>query len=151
MGWLLRSSGGFRIVYQENVVHAEGGTGMTRDLLSLGLKWLASWLVLLAVGLIYPGSGTALAAMAVLVAAALWLTDRALPFRVQGVTRWAMEGGLAALVLYAASRVAPVQPLPILPALVAGYAIGSVEIPMHFYLTARFGLRKRDDRRDGIG
>lgn len=118
---------------------------------ALGMKWLSVWVVLLLIGLISgptPGQGAVMAAVLALVS---WWADRMLDFRVQGVTRWAIDSGLAGLGIYLAQFLWPGQYLPFYLALLAGFMVGALEIPLHFYLASRFGLAEReDDRKDRV-
>jgi hypothetical protein len=120
------------------------------NLTALAAKFLSAWLILLLTGMIFgpsPGEG---AAIAVVVAVISWLGDRLIPFQFQGITRWAIDGGLAGFTIYLAQFLWPGRGIAFFPALVAGFVLGSVEIPLHFLLAARFGLRKRDDEHDGV-
>jgi hypothetical protein len=123
---------------------------MNLTLTALGLKFLSIWVVLLFFGLSFgptPGQG---AVIALTVAVVSWLADLALPFRVQGWTRWAFDGGLAGLSIYVAQFLWPGQSIGFFSALFAGLVVGALEIPLHFFLASRFGLRRREDEKDGI-
>lgn len=121
------------------------------DLLTaLGLRFVSVWLVLLFIGLLSGPSPGQAAVIALVVAVISIAGDRLLPFRVQGVTRWAIDGGLAALGVYIGQFLWPGQAIPLYAAVFAGAVVGAVEIPIHFFLAARFGLRKKNDTRDGI-
>lgn len=123
---------------------------MTMTVTALAMKWLSVWIVLLFVGMATgptPGQGAVIAAA---VAVISYLADRVIPFRVQGITRWAIDGGLAGLSIYVAQFLWPGQLITFPWALLAGFLVGAIEIPLHFFLAARFGLRRRDDERDGI-
>lgn len=117
---------------------------------ALSLKWLSVWAVLMLFGLSFgPGPAEA-AGIAVVVALVSWGADRLLPFSLQGITRWAIDAGAAGLTIYLAQFLFPGHGIAFLPALFAGAVIGAIEIPLHFLLASRFGLRRRDDRRDGV-
>jgi hypothetical protein len=123
---------------------------MTMTVTALVMKWLSIWIVLLFVGMVTgptPGQGAVIAAA---VAVVSYLADRVIPFRVQGITRWAMDGGLAGLSIFVAQFLWPGQLITFPWALLAGFLVGAIEIPLHFFLAARFGLRRRNDERDGI-
>lgn len=123
---------------------------MKLTLTALGMKWLAAWIVLLLMGLSGgPNPGKA-AVVALFLAILSWMADRVIPFRVQGITRWAIDSGLAALTIYYAQFAWVGNRLTFGESLFAGFVVGSIEIPLHFFLASRFGLRRRDDRRDGI-
>lgn len=123
---------------------------MRLHLTALGLKWLSVWLVLMLFGLSFGPSPGQAAVLAVAVAVVSWVGDRALPFAVQGLTRWAIDSGAAALTLWVAQFLWAGAVLTFPLALFAGFVIGSIEIPLHFFLASRFGLRHRDDEKDGI-
>lgn len=123
---------------------------MGLHLTALGLKWLSVWLVLMLFGLSFGPSPGQATVMALVVAVVSWAGDRVLPFRVQGITRWAVDSGAAALTLWVAQFLWPGNGLSFPMALFAGFVIGSIEIPLHFFLASRFGLRHRDDEKDGI-
>jgi hypothetical protein len=117
---------------------------------ALTMKWFSIWVILALFGMV-SGMGPIKGAIIALVVSVIsWLGDRALPFSLQGVTRWAIDGGLTALGIYLAQFIWPGPGLTFPLALFAGYVIGSVEIPIHMYLASRFGIRRRDDDRDGI-
>ncbi|HWI64431.1 MAG TPA: DUF2512 family protein [Symbiobacteriaceae bacterium] len=119
-------------------------------LTALVLKWLSIWVVLLFFGLSFgptPGQG---AWIAFFVAILSILADKVIPFRIQGITRWAIDGGLAAFAIYVAQFVVRGQGYPFWAALFAGAVIGAIEIPIHYYLASRFGLGRRNDEKDGI-
>jgi hypothetical protein len=123
---------------------------MSMTLTALAMKFLSIWVVLLFIGLVTgptPGQGAFIAAAVAIVS---YLADRLVPFRVQGITRWAMDGGLAGFSIYLAQFLWPGQFIPFYWALLSGFLIGAFEIPLHFFLAARFGLRRRNDERDGI-
>lgn len=117
---------------------------------ALALKFLSVWLVLLFFGLIGGPSPTQAAVIALVVGALSIIGDRMLPFRVQGVTRWAIDGGLAFLGIYIGQYLWPGQAMSLATAVFAGAVVGAVEIPIHFFLASRFGLRKKNDDHDGI-
>lgn len=123
---------------------------MNLTLTALGLKWLSIWVVLLFFGLSFgpsPGQGAVIAAV---VAVLSWGADRMVPFRIQGVTRWVLDGGLAGLAIYVAQFLWPGAGISFFTALFAGLVVGAIEIPLHFFLASRFGLRRPDDQRDGV-
>lgn len=123
---------------------------MNLTLTAVGLKWLSVWLVLLLFGLSFgPPPGKA-AVMALFVAIVSWAADRVLRFEVQGITRWAIDSGLAGLAIYAAQFLWPGLGISFFTALFAGAVVGAIEIPLHFFLASRFGVRRRDDNKDGI-
>lgn len=117
---------------------------------AIGLKWLGAWVVLLVFGLFAGPSPVKGAVMAFVVAAFSWMADRMLPFKVQGVTRVAIDGGLAALIVYLSQFIWPGTGINFPNALFAGFVIGTIELPIHMYLAARFGVRHPDDQKDGI-
>lgn len=117
---------------------------------ALAMKWLSIWVVLLFVGMVTGPTPGQAAFIAAAVAVVSYLADRVVPFRVQGITRWAMDSGLAGLSIYVAQFLWPGQYITFPWALLAGFVVGSVEIPLHFFLASRFGLRRRNDDRDGI-
>ena len=117
---------------------------------ALGLKWLSVWLILTLFGLVFGPTAGQAAVMAAVVAVVSWLADRAIAFEFQGITRWAVDGGLAALAIYVSQFLWTGPGISFPLALFAGAVVGAIEIPLHFYLAARFGLRKRDDERDGV-
>lgn len=119
-------------------------------LTALGLKWLSVWLVLLFFGLSFGPSPGKAAVMALFVAIASWAADRLMRFSVQGITRWAIDAGLAAFAIYFAQFLWPGYGISFFMSLFAGAVIGAIEIPLHFFLASRFGVRKPDDNRDGI-
>jgi hypothetical protein len=110
---------------------------------ALGLKFLATWVVLLVTGLVTgpsPWEGVVISAV---VAVVSWMADRLIDFRFQGLTRWAIDGGLAAFTIYLAQFLWPGVGISFPVSLFAGFVVGSIEIPLHFYLASRFGLQKR--------
>lgn len=114
---------------------------------ALLLKWGAAWIVLSLFGMTMaaaptPGQAAVLAALLALLS---WVGDRTLPFAMQGITRWLADSLLAAVTLYVAWLLWPAVNMPFARSLLAGLVIGSVEIPLHFYLAARFGLRGNRD------
>ncbi len=122
-----------------------------RNLTAVTLKFLTAWGILVVWGLanVGPTPGKA-AVLAVLVAGLSWLGDRWLPFTLQGVTRWAIDGGLAGLTIYFGQFLWPGPGITLLGSLIVGFGLGALELPLHFYLAARYGLRRREDDRDGI-
>ncbi len=123
---------------------------MNLTLTALGLKWLSIWLVLVFFGLSFGPSPGKAAVMALVVAIASWAADRMIRFEVQGITRWAIDAGLAGLAIYLAQFIWPGMGISFFTALFAGAVVGAIEIPLHFFLAARFGVRRRQDDRDGI-
>jgi len=119
-------------------------------LTAIGLKWLSVWVVLLFFGLSFGPTPAQAAVIALFVAVVSLAADRAIPFRVQGWRRWAVDGGLAALGIYLAQFLWPHAGISVFTAVFAGAVVGSIEIPIHFFLASRFGLRRPDDDRDGI-
>lgn len=117
---------------------------------ALALKWASIWVVLLFFGLSFGPSPGQAAVIAAAVAVASWLADRVIPFRVQGLTRWAIDGGLAGLSIYAAQFLWPGQGIGLAAALFVGLVVGAIEIPLHFFLASRFGIRRPQDDKDGI-
>jgi hypothetical protein len=88
--------------------------------------------------------------IAIAVSVLSWWADRLISFGVQGVTRWAIDSGLAALTIYVAQFLWPGPGVGFTAAVFAGFAIGALEIPLHFYLAKQFGLRRPGDEHDGI-
>lgn len=123
---------------------------MGRTITALGLKFLGIWVVLSLFGLATWLPAGKAAAMALVTAILSYLADRGLPFRMQGVTRWAIDSGLAAFSIYVSQFLVPGNNIGFFAALVAGFLVGAVEIPLHFFLASRFGLRQKDDQKDGI-
>lgn len=123
---------------------------MARLFTALGLKFVAAWLILLLFSLIGGPTPGKAAWMAVVVAVVGYLADRALPFAMQGVTRWAIDSGLAAGAVYLAQFLWPGPGLGLPASLLAGFAIGSVEIPLHFLLARLFGVHRKNNEWDGI-
>ncbi|HYG57598.1 MAG TPA: hypothetical protein VD902_05985 [Symbiobacteriaceae bacterium] len=119
-------------------------------LTAVGLKWLTVWGVLLLFGLVFGPSPGQAAVIALAVALLSWGADRLVPFKIQGITRWALDGGLAGLTIYVTQFLWPGPGISLFLALFAGFVIGAIEIPLHFFLASRFGLRRRDDNRDGV-
>lgn len=119
-------------------------------LTSLGLKWLSIWAVLLLFGFSFGPSPAEAAVMAVVVAVVSWMADKVMPFRVQGTTRWAIDSGAAALAIYLAQFLWPGKGISFYTSIFAGAVVGAIEIPLHFLLASRFGVRKPQDDRDGI-
>lgn len=117
---------------------------------ALILKFLTAWLVLLPLGLVVGPSPGQTLVISVALAVFSWFADRLISFRVQGVTRWAIDSGLAALIIYLAQFLWPGPGIGFSAAVFAGFAIGALEIPLHFYLAKRFGLRRPNDEHDGI-
>lgn len=129
----------------------EGTSSMSMMWTALGLKWLSVWVVLLLLTIAFMGPTPGQAAViAAFVAVISYTADRLLPFRVQGVTRWALDAGGAALGIWLGQFLWPGTPVSWLSAMVAGAFIGAIELPLHFWLASRFGLRRPDDRRDGV-
>lgn len=122
-----------------------------RDLTALAIKWVVAFFTLVVWGQV---SGSLAAdeaiGIAVVVAFVSWLADRLLPFRLQGVTRWAIDGGLAGLTIYVAEMLWPGPRIGLLTALVIGYFLGALELPLHLFLASRYGVRRPEDDRDGI-
>lgn len=122
-----------------------------RNLTALALKWVTTFFILVVWGLASGGPTPGKAGVIALFVAGLsWLGDRWLPFSVQGVTRWAIDGGLTGLTIYGAQFLWPGPGLSLLTSLVFGFGIGALELPIHFFLAARYGLRRPEDDRDGI-
>ncbi len=120
-------------------------------LTALGLKWLVAFAVLLFLGLAFaPAPGHA-ALVALIVAITGWLVDRLIPFRFQGVTRWAVDSGVAGLAIYFGQFLWPGGDVPFWAAVLTGFVIGSVELPIHHFLAARFGVNRKKDGWGGIG
>ncbi|MGE5672419.1 MAG: DUF2512 family protein [Mycobacterium leprae] len=122
---------------------------MGRTATALLLKFGAAWGVMLLLGMAFGPSAGKAAVIAIVLAAVSWLADRIFPFELQGITRWAIDGGLAALTIYVAQFLWPGHGVSLLGALVMGFIIGAIEIPLHFYLAVRFDDRRRQDD-DGI-
>jgi hypothetical protein len=123
---------------------------MTRTWVSLGLKTFTVWLILMLYGLtttMRPVQGVLIAFAA---AVAGWLADLVISFKVQGATRWAIDSGIFALVIYLGAMVLPGVRYAFSTAIFLGFVAGSVEIPIHFYLASRFGLRRKGDEHEGI-
>jgi len=122
-----------------------------RDLTAVTLKFLPAWGILVIWGLATGGPDPGKAAVISLFVAGLsWLADRWLPFKLQGVTRWAIDGGLAGLTIYYGQFLWPGPGISLLGSLLVGFGLGSLDLPLHYYLAARFGLRRPEDDRDGI-
>lgn len=128
----------------------EAVTTMGLTITALGLKWLSIWLVLLPFGLSFGPSPGKAAVIAAAVAVASWAADRVIPFRLQGLTRWAIDGGLAGISIWLAQFLWPGQGITFFSALFVGFVVGAIELPIHFYLASRFGLRRRNDQNDGV-
>lgn len=122
-----------------------------RNLVALGLKWGLAFFTLAVWG---QATGQLDGGAAVLIATAVavlsWMADRVLPFSLQGVTRWAIDGGLAGLTIYAVQFLRPGSAISLLAALVIGFFLGAIELPLHTFLAARYGLRRPEDDKDGI-
>lgn len=124
---------------------------LLRNLMALGLKWGTAFFILAVWGQAMGGPSPGKAAwLALFFAIASWAGDRLLPFTLQGVTRWAIDGGLAWLTIYAGQFLVPGPGISLLGAMVVGFGLGALEMPVHFYLASRFGLRRPEDDRDGI-
>jgi len=123
---------------------------MERMIFALAAKWAFIWVVLLFIGLIGGPAIDQAAVMAAVTALITYGADRMIPFKVQGLTRWAMDAGLATLVIYLSQWLWVGPGLNLFMAILAGSVIGAIEIPLHFLLASRYGVRKRDDNRDGI-
>lgn len=122
-----------------------------RNLTALSIKWVTAFFILAVWGQATGGPLPLKAALLALLVAVLgWWADRLLPFTQQGVTRWAIDGGLAALTIYLGQFLMMGPGISLLGSLIVGYGLGALEMPLHFYLASRFGLRRRDDNRDGI-
>lgn len=122
-----------------------------RNLTALGLKWVTAFFLLVVWGLATGGPLAPKAAViALFVAGFSWVGDRVLPFTLQGVTRWAIDGGLAGLTIYLAQFLPPGPGISLMGSLLLGFGIGSLELPLHFFLASRYGLRRPEDDRDGI-
>lgn len=122
-----------------------------REITAFVLKWGVAFFTLAVWGQATGEPSTSKAVViAIFVAGLSWLADRWLPFRLQGITRWAIDGGLAGLTIYVSQFLLPGPGVGLLAALFIGYFLGSIELPLHFYLATRFGLRPPDDDRDGI-
>lgn len=122
-----------------------------RNLTAVAIKWAVAFFTLVVWGQA-SGSVTAdeAAGVALVLAVVSWLADRLFPFRLQGVTRWAIDGGLAALTVYFTEMLWPGPRIGFLTALVIGYFLGALELPLHFFLAARYGVRRPEDDKDGI-
>jgi hypothetical protein len=123
---------------------------MERMIFALAAKWASIWVVLLFLGLIGGPALDQAAVMAAVTALISYGGDRLIPFSLQGITRWAIDAGLATLVIYLSQWLWPGPGLNLFMAILAGMVIGAIEIPLHFLLASRYGVRKRDDNRDGI-
>lgn len=85
-----------------------------------------------------PSAGKAIGIAAVL-AVFSWAADRLVPFSLQGVTRWALDGFLAGAVIYLAQFLFAGPGLGLAASLFIGLFLGAVELPIHFFLAAHFG------------
>jgi hypothetical protein len=113
-------------------------------LTALGLKWASIWIVLSLFGLLFGPTPGQAAVMAAVVAVLSWAADRLIDFKFQGITRWAIDSGLAGLGIYFAQFLWPGTGITFSLSLFAGFVIGSIEIPLHFFLASRFGLKRRN-------
>lgn len=123
---------------------------MGLHLTSLALKWASAWVVLSLFGMITGPSPGQAAAMAAFVAIVTWVVDRALPFATQGLIRWAIESVVAFLAIYLGQFLSPGPGIPLNEAGAAGMLIGAIELPLHFWLATRYGLRRGPGDKDGI-
>lgn len=122
-----------------------------RNLTALGLKWVTAFFILAVYGQAAGGPTPGKAGvLALFIAVLSWMGDRLLPFALQGVTRFAIDGGLAGLTIYFGQFLVPGPGIDLLASLILGFGLGALELPLHFWLASRFGLRRRDDNRDGI-
>lgn len=119
-------------------------------LASVGLKWLSVVLILLLFSMSFGPSPGQAAVIAAFVAVIAHLGDRVLPFRIQGVVRWVIDGGLIGISIWLGQFLWPGQGITFPTALFAGFVIGAIEVPLHFYLASRFGLRSNQDEHDGV-
>lgn len=113
---------------------------------ALLLKWASAWIIVSLFGLVHqaPSPGQAVWPAAVL-AVVSWAGDRLLPAHEQGIGRWLIDSFLATFVLLVVGAVWPDWAMSPLIALFAGLSIGAVEIPLHYYLAGRYGLRAKGD------
>ncbi|MFZ5824907.1 MAG: DUF2512 family protein [Bacillota bacterium] len=122
-----------------------------RNLTAVAIKWVTTFFVLAVWGQASGGPSFGKAAViALFVAGISWMADIWLPFRMQGVTRWAIDGGLTGLTIWATQYLWPGPGIALVSALVLGYGLGALELPLHFFLASRYGLRRPEDDRDGI-
>ncbi|MFZ5814817.1 MAG: hypothetical protein ACOY93_05895 [Bacillota bacterium] len=122
-----------------------------RNLTALGIKFGTAFFVLAVWGQASGGPTPGKAAVIALFVAGLsWAADRLLPFTLQGVTRWAIDGGLAGLTIYGAQFLWPGPGIDLFSSLLLGFGLGALELPIHFFLASRYGLRRPEDDRDGV-
>lgn len=114
------------------------------------LKTASVWIVLSVFGMLFAPSPAKALVIALFVAVVSFAADRVVPFKIQGVTRWVIDSGLAALAIYLGQFLWPGAGLAFYTALFAGFVVGAIEIPLHFFLASRFGVRKPQDDKDGI-
>lgn len=113
---------------------------------ALLLKWASAWVVVSLFGLVRQAPSPGQAVWPALVLAVVsWVGDRFLPVEMQGISRWLIDSFLAAFVLLLLGAFRPDWAMDPLIALFAGLSIGAVEIPLHYYLAARYGLKARGD------
>lgn len=111
-------------------------------LTALGLKTLLGWGVLALFGLVGGPTPTQALVMAVAVAVISWAADVLLPFKLQGFTRFLLDGILAVAAIYTTQGIWPGRPVTFTTALIAGMALGALELPLHFYLASRFSRKQ---------
>lgn len=119
-------------------------------LVNLLIKWVSAAFILLLFGLVYGPTPTQALVIAAVVAVVGWLSDRLLPFRHQGISRWALDSGITAVAIWVGQFLWPGVGIGFSLAVIAGFVIGSIEIPLHVWLASRFGVRRRQDEGDGI-
>jgi hypothetical protein len=114
-----------------------------RDLMAVGIKFVAVWAIMLLFGLSWGPGPAKSAVIALIVAGGSWLADKKIPFAFQGWNRWAVDAGLATLAVYVGQFVWPGQAIALHAAVFVGAVIGAVEIPLH-YLLKRWLPKERE-------
>jgi hypothetical protein len=123
---------------------------MNLHLTSLALKWASAWVVLSLFGMVGGPAPAQAGAMAAFVAIVTWVVDRAMPFTTQGLIRWAIESVVAFLAIYLGQFLSPGPGISLNAAAAAGMVIGAIELPLHFWLAVRYGLRRGPGDKNGI-
>jgi hypothetical protein len=77
--------------------------------------------------------------IALVLAVVSWVADLLVPFSLQGVTRWALDGLLAGVTIFLTQSFFAGPGLGLPASLFIGLFLGAVELPIHFFLAARFG------------
>ena len=116
-----------------------------RNLSAVAVKFVGVWAILLLFGLSFGPTPAQGAVIALFVAAVSWVTDRWIPFEVQGWTRWSLDAGIAAAGVWLGQFLWPGNGIAWYSAVFVGAVVGAIEIPLHFVLRRWLGPGRGQD------